>query len=197
MRIAAIADVEDSPSRFGGLEYISAGIRIRECEGQSLYPENAAMLIRVLLSMLVLVLVSASADAFSTTAGDRWSDLRDERLQQLPSAVRAALLNAQKACGEERISVRSGFIRYLKNTNGSELIALHFDQFHCANRSALCTSSGCLHQIFLARRGVVHREVWHGHVQEVDLTDRGGRIFANVACDGGYCAVNRHFKIDP
>jgi hypothetical protein len=115
-----------------------------------LYPEDAAMLIRVLLNVLVWVAVSTAADAFSTTAGDKWSDLRVERLQQLPSPVRAALLNAQKTCGEESISVRSGFIRYLKDANGNELIVLHFDQFHCANGSALCTSSGCLHQIFLA-----------------------------------------------
>jgi hypothetical protein len=115
-----------------------------------LYPEDAAMLIRVLLNVLVWVVVSTAADAFSTTAGDKWSDLRVERLQQLPSPVRAALLNAQKTCGEESISVRSGFIRYLKDANGNELIVLHFDQFHCANGSALCTSSGCLHQIFLA-----------------------------------------------
>jgi hypothetical protein len=143
------------------------------------------MLIRVLLSVLVLVIVSTGADAFSTTAtGGRWSNLRVERLQQLPSPVHAALLNAQKACGEESISVRSGFIRSLKDANGNELIVLHFDQFHCANRSALCTSSGCLHQIFLARRGFVHREVWHGHVQEVDLMSRGGRMLANVAFAG-------------
>jgi len=92
------------------------------------------MLIRVLLSVLVLVIVSTGAVAFSTTAGDRWSDLRVERLQQLPSPVRAALLNAQKACGEESISVRSGFVRYLKDANGNELIVIHFDQFHCASR---------------------------------------------------------------
>jgi len=62
-----------------------------------------------------------------------------ERLQQWPSSVRVAILNAQKICGEDSIRVRSRFIRYLKDANGNEFVALHFEQFHCANRPALCT----------------------------------------------------------
>jgi len=40
---------------------------------------------------------------------------------------------------KDSIRVRSRFIRYLKDANGNEFVALHFEQFHCANRPALCT----------------------------------------------------------
>ncbi len=151
------------------------------------------MRMRVLLFFVVaLVAVSTDASAFSSSAPQGgWSNLTSERLQQLPSSVRTAIVTAQKVCGEESISVRSGFIRYLKDVNGDEFVALHFDRFHCANRSALCISTGCLHQIFVARSGLAHREVWRDHVQEVDMTNETGRMSANVECsrEGGHCAT--------
>lgn len=150
------------------------------------------MSVRVLHFVVALVAASTDANAFSSSAPQGgWSNLTSERLQQLPSNVRAAVLNAQKICGEESISVRSGFMRYLKDVSGDEFVALHFDRFHCANRSALCTSTGCLHQIFVARNGLAHREVWRDHVQEVDMTNETGRMSANVECsrEGGRCAT--------
>jgi hypothetical protein len=82
-------------------------------------------------------------------------------------------------------------MRYLKDANGDEFIALHFDQFRCAKRSALCTSAGCLHQIFIARGGIAPREVWHDHVQEVDMTNETGRMSASIDCgrEGRYCTT--------
>jgi hypothetical protein len=117
--------------------------------------------------------------------------LTTQCLQQLPSIVRAEILRAQKARGEESIIVRSGFIRYLNDVHGDEFIALHFDQFHCASRTALCTSTGCLHKIFVARDGLAHREVWHDYVQEVEMTNETGQMSVGVECgrEGRYCAT--------
>jgi hypothetical protein len=154
--------------------------------------EGTAMMIRVLLIMLALVAVSPSARAFSSSPSQGgWSNLTTERLQQFPSIVRTAIVNAQKSCGEESIGIRSGFIRYLRDAIGDEFIALHFDQFHCANRSTLFTSSGCLHQIFAALDGSTYREVWHDHVKEVDMTNETGRMSASVRCggEGNHCAM--------
>jgi hypothetical protein len=117
--------------------------------------------------------------------------LTTQRLQQLPSIVRAEILGAQKACGEESMIVRSGLIRYLKDVHGDEFIALHFDQFHLASRSALCTSTGRLHKLFVARDGLAHREVWHDYVQEVEMTNETGQMSVGVECgrEGRYCAT--------
>jgi hypothetical protein len=147
---------------------------------------------KILLGAIALVAVSIDANAFSSVApGGGWSNLQIRRLQQLPPIVRAEILKAQKACGEDSINVRNGFIRYLKDGRGDEFIALHFDQFHCANLSALCTSTGCLHKIFVARDGMSHRELWHDHVKEVDMTNETGRMSAAVDCgrEGRYCAT--------
>ena len=148
--------------------------------------------IRVLLIVVAFFAASTSAAALSSfPSRGGWSNLTSERLQQLPSSVRAAILNAQKVCGEDSISVRNGFIRYLKDASGNEFVALHFDQFHCTNRSALCTPAGCLHRIFVTRDGFAHREVWHAHVQEVDVANETGRMSASVDCsrEGQYCAA--------
>ena len=143
------------------------------------------MILKALLIAIALVAASTGANAFSSSSSrGRWSNLTTEHMRQLPPGVRAAILNAQKICGEETASVRNGFLRYLKETNGDEFIALHFDQFNCQNRSALCTATGCLHQIFVARRGVAHHEVWRDHVQEIDMTNETGRMSANVECSG-------------
>ena len=150
------------------------------------------MRIRVLLIVVALVAASTDASAFSTSQSrSGWSNMTSDHLQQLPSSVRAAIVTAQKACGEDSITVRSGFIRYLKDGNGDEFIALHFDQFHCTNPSALCTSVGCLHQIFVARGNLAHHEIWRDHVQEVDMTNEAGQMSASVECNrrGIYCAT--------
>jgi hypothetical protein len=145
----------------------------------------------ILLGAIALITISIDANAFSSVApGSGWSNLRTQRLQQLPPVVRAEILRAQKVCGGDSIDVRNGFIRYLNDRRGDEFIALHFDQFRCANRSALCTSTGCLHKIFVTRDGLSHREVWRDHVQEVGMTNEAGRMFVDVHCgrEGRYCA---------
>jgi hypothetical protein len=147
--------------------------------------------IRILLIAIAFVAASAGANALSVSPQSGWSNLTTERLQQLPSSVRAAIVTAHKACGGDSIDVRNGFIRYLKDANGDEFVALHFDQLRCNNRSAICTSRGCLHQIFVSRNGVAHREVWRDHVQEIDMTNETGRMSARVECSraGRYCAT--------
>lgn len=101
------------------------------------------MTIRVLITA-VFAAASTNASALSAVSPPRgWSNLTSERLQQLPSSVRAAILNAQKLCGEDSPGIRTGFIRYLKDASGTEFVALHFDQFRCANRAVLCSSNGC------------------------------------------------------
>jgi hypothetical protein len=87
------------------------------------------MRIRVLLIAIAFVAASAGANARSVSPQSGWSNLTTERLQQLPSSVRAAIVTAQKACGGDSIRVRNGFIRYLKDPNGDEFVTLHFDHF--------------------------------------------------------------------
>jgi hypothetical protein len=159
--------------------------------------EVRAMTRKILLGVIALVALSIDANAFSSVEpGGGWSNLRTQRLQQLPSVVRAEILKAQKLCGGDSIDVRNGFIRYLKDGRGNDFIALHFDQFRCRNRSALCTSTGCLHKIFAAQDGLSHREVWRDHVQEVGMTNEAGRMSVDVDCgrEGRYCASTLHWN---
>lgn len=135
------------------------------------------------VSALFALMVSSSASALSSGSRSEWSTLSAERLQQLPLQITSAIRAVQKACGDDEPRVRAGFLRYLKGRNGEEFISLHFDQFHCARSSTLCNSAGCLHRVFVSK-GRQAREVWRGHVYDIDMDDFAGRAGVNIrGCD--------------
>ena len=137
----------------------------------------------LIVTALFALVVTSSASALSSMAGrNDWSTLSAERLRQLPPQISAAIRAAQKVCGEDEPRVRTGFLRYLKVQDGKEFVSLHFDQFHCARSSALCNSAGCLHLVFVATRRRQAREVWRGHVYEIDMDDHAGRAIVNIRC---------------
>jgi hypothetical protein len=120
--------------------------------------------------ILVIMLAFIAADAHGRSAGftqNNWSILSLRRLDSFPSSVRASLEKAQHLCGEEDIRVRNGFLRYLTGPSGDEVVAIHFDQFHC-DSGALCSSQGCLHRVFVSHGGN-YREIWQGIVRGIDM----------------------------
>lgn len=139
------------------------------------------------VTALFALAINSSASALGSMGGrSGWSTLSAERPHQLPPQISAAIRAAQKACGEDEPRVRTGFLRYLKVRDGSEFVSLHFDQFHCA-RSALCSSAGCLHRVFVSKGRQLAREVWCGQVYEVDMDDYAGRAIVTIHC-GDSCA---------
>lgn len=77
------------------------------------------------------------------SAEDRWNP---EHINQLPTDI-------QNAIG--RMCVKSPraehyFAIYFEN---SRLIVLHFEHFRCGDQRALCTQTGCLHQIYISTGG--------------------------------------------
>jgi hypothetical protein len=52
---------------------------------------------------------------------------------------------------------------------GYRLIALHFHELGCANRGALCTNQGCLHQVYISTDGA-YRLAFSANVPDVTLT---------------------------
>ena len=80
-----------------------------------------------------------------------------------------------------------GFYDYLRAGNGQKFVSLHFDQFHCARSSALCSSTGCMHRVFVINGSGQAREVWHAQVHEINMDDRAGRAEVDVNC-ADFCA---------
>jgi hypothetical protein len=138
----------------------------------------------------IIAVVATGAQAHSTVSPrDNWSALSSAALQRYPPAVREALRAAQTSCGGDEIRARPGLVHYLKGPAGEEFVAVHFDKFYCLHDATLCSSEGCLHRVFVAKQGSAHKEVWRGHVHEIDMSVGAGQPAINVNCrwNGSSC----------
>lgn len=142
-------------------------------------------------SLLLAPAPPAFAFSFAGAHSD-WTPLTTERLKQLPPAVERTLRAAQKACGDDEIRVRTGYVRYLPGAHGAAFVSLHLDQMHCNNRAALCSAGSCLHHVYIASGGAAAREVWHGYAQEIDLDHAAGATALTVHC-GDACQRTLHW----
>ena len=136
--------------------------------------------------VITLVICLTTSDAMARAAGQaqgRLVPLASGQYSRLSPAIRSALELAKRACGDEDITVRNGFLRYLQ-AGREEFTAVHFEEIGCMKRAVLCTSSGCLHRVFVSRAGL-QREVWRGNVFEIDMSIVSGVPSIEVHC-GGY-----------
>ena len=68
-----------------------------------------------------------------------------QHINGLPAEVRNALTHM---CGDSQAEHQ--FASYSQNLR---FLVLHFERFRCGNRGALCTQSGCLHQVYVSTGG--------------------------------------------
>ena len=68
-----------------------------------------------------------------------------QHINGLPAEVRSAVTHM---CGGAQAEHQ--FASYSQNLR---LLVLHFEHFRCGNRGALCTQSGCLHQVYVSTGG--------------------------------------------
>lgn len=124
---------------------------------------------RFIIALVICLTTSGAMARASSQAQGRLVPLSSGQYSRLSPAIRSTLELAKRACGDEYITVRNGFLRYLQGGTGEEFTAVHFDQIGCGNRAEVCTSSGCLHRVFVSRAGF-QREVWRGNVFEIDMS---------------------------
>ena len=139
---------------------------------------------------LMLALFVTGAQAGSPTPAQKiWSGVSRQHMQRIPVVARVALQQAQRLCGEDNIWVRDGFLHYLHGPTGEEFVVVHFDEFHCNNAHALCSSEGCLHRVFFTKSGGKYGEVWRGHVHEIDMNVSSGQPSMDIYCghNGTFC----------
>lgn len=75
-------------------------------------------------------------------------------VQNLPSEIRAGLRRYRKACGDE-LTATSGFSRFIE-VGKFRLIALHLHDLRCVDRTTVCDSGTCLHQVYMSQGGRYH-----------------------------------------
>lgn len=140
-------------------------------------------MLRFVMAMMLCLTTSGAMARASGQAEGRLIPLSSGQYGRLPPAIRSALELAKRSCGDEYITVRSGFLRYLQGGTGDEFTAVHFDHIGCGDRAKVCTSRGCLHRVFVSRAGV-QWEVWRGNVFEIDMSIDSGVPSIEVHCGG-------------
>ena len=74
-----------------------------------------------------------------------------EHIEGLPSDIRSAVRARARACGNKAAAVH--YFSVSIATAGARFVSLHFEDFACTTRAAICDDEICLHQLYLDLRG--------------------------------------------
>jgi hypothetical protein len=108
---------------------------------------------------------------------DRWEPAH---IDLLPQEIRQTLGRLAQACGRPP-AAEHHFALYLSGAR-HQFIALHFEHFRCIDRTAICTRSTCLHQVY-ASSGGGYRLVWSGQVPDLEMKLIDDKPAIDVACE--------------
>jgi hypothetical protein len=98
--------------------------------------------------LLALLGLQQPALSHSGVAQDPWNPAH---LEMLPPEIRTDVLKWNAVCGDS-VAAAQRFALYLSVPN-ARFVALHFDDFRCRNRTALCGTAGCLHEVYVSTKG--------------------------------------------
>jgi hypothetical protein len=119
------------------------------------------------LTVTVLLLlgggfICAQARGGRISLEDRWNP---QHIAGLPVEIGNAIAPYVRVCGGS-LAAEHSFVRYFQSGT-AKLIGLHFEHLRCANRAALCTAAGCLHQVYISTGGR-YRLLRSSYVPELD-----------------------------
>jgi hypothetical protein len=132
------------------------------------------------LLFAVLAVGSTQAVALASMSHDRevWNTAR---IDALPPELRSRVVRLERACGAQ-VSAAKLFALHLR-ASGTRFIALHFDDFRCANRDVLCRASECLHEVYV-RSGSSFRLALSIHAVDLKMTNEGDIAGLEVTTTG-------------
>lgn len=129
----------------------------------------ATILANTALSFLLMAIIPDQAQSRGGMAGERpWAP---EHVEGLPDDIRHDIEGHARACGNP--AAASHYFSVSIEASGLRFRAQHFEDFACANRSAVCRPKGCLHEVF-ADDGKHQRLVFSIYAHDVRLTNEGG-----------------------
>jgi hypothetical protein len=136
------------------------------------------------VALLCLTGVLQPAFSHSGVALDRWNPAH---LQNLPREIRVIIQKWEAACGGS-LAAAQQFALYL-SVPGAEFVALHFDDFRCGNKSVHCSTTGCLHEVYVATKGE-YRRVLTVHARDIRLLrDQNAALVEISGVDGKITAL--------
>lgn len=100
-----------------------------------------------------------------------------EHIEGLPSDIRAEVRARARACGNKAAAVH--YFSVSIATAGARFVSLHFEDFACTNRAAICDDGICLHQLYLDLRGR-QRLVFSTRAHDLRLFNDGDTVGIEV-----------------
>jgi hypothetical protein len=102
-------------------------------------------------TVLVLAVITGLASpALAKAPQPSDEEWRAAHIAELPREVSKEVYKWRGPCGV--LKARSTFSR-ITEIGGRRYLALHFEQLHCEDRTALCSAAGCLHEVYEFRHG--------------------------------------------
>lgn len=118
---------------------------------------------------LASLLTSGQAQARGSAATERpWAS---EHIEALPADLRRGIIARERACGNA--AAAGHYFSVSMEAGGQRFVSLHFEDFACQKRAAVCNADGCLHEVYLELRGR-QRLVFSAHALDLKMTDAGG-----------------------
>ena len=114
-------------------------------------------------------------DALGSSGGENpWSA---EHVGGLPADIRSAVDARARACGNAA-AARHYFSTSI--TVGGRLFrSLHFEDFACGNRVAVCRADGCLHEVYLESNNH-YRRVFSTYAGDMKMSSEAGVLVIEV-----------------
>lgn len=103
--------------------------------------------------------------------------LAAEHIEGLPPDIRGDALGQSRACGNRAAAAH--YFSVSIQAGGSRFISLHFEDFVCMNRSAVCTDGLCLHRLYLDTHGR-QRLVFSTRAREITMFNDGNTVGLEV-----------------
>jgi hypothetical protein len=122
----------------------------------------------------VICLLAAMIDmqAVAAARGGSASEnpLAAEHIDSLPADLRRAIVTRARACGNKAAAAH--YFSVSIDAGGRRFVSLHFEDFVCANRAAVCIADRCLHEVYLESHGR-YRLVFSTHASDLKLINDG------------------------
>lgn len=123
------------------------------------------------LSLLATALCCGEAAARSGFATEH--PLAAEHIEGLPPDIRGDALARARACGNKAAAAH--YFSVSIQAGGTRFVSLHFEDFVCMNRSAVCDDGECLHRLYLDSRGR-QRLVFSTRARELTMFNDGNTV---------------------
>ncbi|MDD1528947.1 hypothetical protein C7U92_16270 [Bradyrhizobium sp. WBOS7] len=135
-------------------------------------------------SILSLIAAIGAAEGRGSIASER--PYAAEHIDLLPVDIRHGLARLERPCGGKAAATH--YFSTTIDAGGLHFRSLHFEDFACERREAICRAERCLHEVYLERGGR-SRRVFSAYVDDMKLINAGGTVALEL--EGGRPAILR------